>query len=117
VPQLTTDVGLTYTYEGTTTYWVEPSTGAVVDMQSEEVRRVGVQLPGGPSVPPSITVYDVSLAMTEASVRQAAAGARDDRDALRLYGRTLPLVLTIVGTLGVLAAILVAVTRPPRRQP
>jgi hypothetical protein len=108
VPRLTADVPLTYTYESTSTYWVEPETGVVVDVERTEIRKVGLELPGTP-VPPSIVVYDVTTAVTDASVSEATDDATDGRDAIRLFGTILPVVLLIVGILALLPAVAKAV--------
>jgi hypothetical protein len=103
LPQLTGDVPLTYTYEATSTFWVEPTTGIVVDSSQHEIRKVGMLLPGGQSVPPAFTVYDATLTDTAGSVREAANDATHNRNSIRLYGVTLPLILLVFGLLGLLA--------------
>jgi hypothetical protein len=115
LPQLTSDVPLNYTYESTTKYWVEPETGVVVDADRREVRKVGMELPGGRSVPPSIAVFDVSTSMVDASVTAAAGDASESRDQLNLYGTTLPLILGGAGALLLIVAIVVLATG--RRRP
>lgn len=112
IPQLTSDVPLNYTYESTSKYWVEPETGVVVDVDRREVRKVGMELPGGRSVPPSIPVYDVTTSVTDASVDEAADDATEARDALKLFGTTLPLVLLGLGVvLLILGIVLIATGR------
>jgi hypothetical protein len=116
VPRLTTDVPLTYSYESTSTYWVEPSTGIVLDVKREEIRKVGLELPGGASVPASIPVYDVSTAAADASVKDATKDASDGRDAIRLYGTILPVGLLILGLLALLPAVITLGARLGRRR-
>jgi hypothetical protein len=107
LPRLTADVPVTYTYESTSTYWVEPVTGVVVDVERTEIRKVGLELPGTP-VPPSIVVYDVTTAVTDASVGEAADDATDGRNAIRWFGTILPVVLLVVGLLALLPAVIKA---------
>jgi hypothetical protein len=117
LPQLRADVPLTYTYESTTKYWVEPTTGVVIDADRREVRKVGLELPGGRSVPPSIAVFDVNTSMVDASVAAAADEATDARDRLALYGTTLPLVLAGVGAVLLIVAIILFATGRRRPDP
>ena len=115
--QITTDVPLNYTYESTSKFWVEPTTGVVVDLDRKEIRKVGIELPGGRSIPPSIAVYDVSTSMTDDSVSAAADEANDARNQLSLYGTTLPLVLAGVGVVLLVVAIIMLATGRRRPDP
>jgi hypothetical protein len=108
LPQLGDPVSLSYTYEASATYWVEPTTGIVVDTTREEVRRVGLALPGG-RVLPVAPVFDVTTQFTEESVTDAANDAKDAQSQIDLYGQTLPLVLLVGGILAVLGGVLVLV--------
>ena len=42
LPSLGNPVPINYTYESTSTIWVEPTSGVVVDIQREEIRKAGV---------------------------------------------------------------------------
>ncbi len=104
-------VPLTYTHELTSTYWVEPTTGLVVDTQREEIRRAGLGLPSGGAVA-AVPIYDVATTFTEQSVNDAVADANDAKDSINLYGRTLPLVLLILGLIAlILGAVLLIASR------
>jgi hypothetical protein len=117
--QLVTQLGtqpvpLKYTYAQTATYWVQPTTGEVVDVQQEEIRSAGLGLPGG--VSPSLPVYDVVTKGTPASVSSATSTASHDANQLSLYGTTLPLIFLIVGAVLLIIGILFLVLgrrRPP----
>jgi hypothetical protein len=108
LPQLGDPVPLSYTYQATATYWVEPSTGIVVDTTREEIRKVGLSLPGG-RVLPVAPFFDVTTQYTDQSVTDAADDAKDGTNEIQLYGQTLPLILLVVGVLVLLggAALLV----------
>ncbi|HEX6870244.1 MAG TPA: porin PorA family protein [Micromonosporaceae bacterium] len=110
LPRLTEPVPLTYTYESTSTYWVEPTSGIVVDVQREEIRKAGLSLPGGASVPASIPVYDVTTAVTQDSQQAAAQDAQDARNTIDFFGKTLPLALLVLGALALIGAVILIVT-------
>jgi hypothetical protein len=114
LPSLTEPVQLAYTYSATATYWVEPNTGRVVDLQREEIRQAGL---ASLSSAPGIPIYDVSVHYTNASVTDAVNDAKSDSDKLTLYGKTLPLIFLIVGGVALIAGVLVLVLgrRSPRR--
>lgn len=113
LPRLTDPVQLAYTYSSTATYWVEPNTGRVIDVQKEEIRQAGLAaLSGVPGIP----VYDVSTRTTAASVNDAVNEAKTDSDNLTTFGKTLPLILLIVGAIALLAGVLLLLLgrrRPP----
>lgn len=106
LPQLTQPVPLSYTYQVTSTYWVEPTTGIVVDVHREEIRKAGLSA-GGKTLAAVLPVYDVATAYTSTSASDAASDAKDDKNTIDLVGTTLPLILLIVGILALLAALLV----------
>lgn len=105
-PQLTAPVPLTYTYEVRSTYWVEPTTGIVVDTERAEARKAGLSVQGR-TIAAVLPVFDVETAYTPATATEAADDAEDSKGALDLAGSTLPLVLLIAGILLLLAAVLV----------
>jgi hypothetical protein len=113
LPQLPNPVPLSYTYSSTATYWVEPTTGTVVDVQQEEIRSAELALPAG--VSPRVPVYDVSTRGTDASVASATSEASHDAHKINLYGRTLPLILLVVGAVLLVVGIVLLVLgrRPP----
>ncbi|GAA4445641.1 DUF3068 domain-containing protein [Phytohabitans houttuyneae] len=106
LPQTTQPVPLTYTYENKSTYWVEPSTGLVVDLQRQDVRKAGLSLQGR-TIAAVLPVLDADTAYTQASATEAAGDAKDKKDAIDLAGTTIPLILLIVGIVLLLAAVLV----------
>ncbi|HEY2948968.1 MAG TPA: porin PorA family protein [Micromonosporaceae bacterium] len=116
LPSTGQPVPLSYTYEVHSTYWVEPTTGSVIDVQREEIRRAGLQLPNGTTVADVLSVYDVTTKGTDASVKAAATDAQDKKDSLNAVRRTWPLSLLGVGVV-LLAVGLVLALRRPRPRP
>ncbi|GAA4724858.1 hypothetical protein Prum_100970 [Phytohabitans rumicis] len=115
LPQVTQPVPLSYTYEAQTTYWVEPRTGLVVDVQRAETRKAGLSVQGR-TIAAVLPVFDVAVAYTSASAGEAASDAKDKKDTLDLADTTLPLILLIVGILLILAAVvLFLLTRTARK--
>jgi hypothetical protein len=109
LPRLADPVPLSYTYEATSTFWVEPTTGLVVDTDREEIREAGIGEPGG-TVLASVPVYDVSTSFTEQSVTDAANEAKDKKSQITTFGKTLPSILGIVGALLVIGGLVLALT-------
>jgi hypothetical protein len=105
LPRLPQPVTLAYNYQVNATYWVEPTTGLVIDTQREEVRTAGIVLPGN-TVAGAIPVFDVTTAYTSGSVNSAASDAKDKKGTIDLLGSTLPLILLIIGILALLAALI-----------
>lgn len=114
LPQLGDPISLSYTFQTNSTYWVEPTTGIVVDLERKETRNVGLGLPSG-GVLPVAPVYDVSTSFTDQSVTDAVDEATDKKNQIQAYGTTWPLILLIVGILAILAA--VALFLVSRRRP
>mgnify|MGYP001820250508 CR=1 FL=1 len=93
-------VPLEYTYGFDKTYWIDPTTGVLIDIDVSEQRYVGV--PGMPV--PLATVYDLNYTPTQESINDAIKDADDNGGMLNLFGTTVPfaaggvgLVLLILG--------------------
>jgi hypothetical protein len=114
LPQLADPVPLSYTYEATSTFWVEPTTGIVVDVDREEIRKAGIVGPGG-SMLAAVPIYDVTTKFTEQSVTAASNDAKDKKDDLTLYGTTLPWILAGLGALLLVVGLVLALTGRRRR--
>jgi hypothetical protein len=113
LPRLTQPVPLSYTYQVNSTYWVEPTTGLVVDTQREDTRNAGITV-SGQSLPAILPVFDVSTTYTSNSVANAANDAKDNKNTIDLLRTTLPLILLIAGVLALLGALLAfLLTRRP----
>jgi hypothetical protein len=109
LPQTTEPVPLSYTYESTATYWVEPTTGVVVDTEREEIRKAGVGS-GALSVT-GLPIYDVTTRYTSASVTAAATDAKNARDSARVFGTVVPWALAGVGAVLLVVGLVLALTR------
>lgn len=99
--QLPDEVPLGYVYSVETRYWVEPTTGIVVDLVKDETRSVVLDVEGLSSLPVA-SIYDVTFQSTSESVAAAVADARDASSTLGLFGTTLPIGLAVAG-LGLIA--------------
>jgi len=101
LPGLPDEVPMSYTSGGTVTYWVEPTTGQIVDNSRQIIRTGTIGGPGGSSLA-TVPVYNVDTRFTEESVIAAGREAADRRDSLNAAGRVWPWIL---GTLGLLALV------------
>jgi hypothetical protein len=95
LPTLPDPVPLKYVYEYEAIYWVEPITGMNIDVQRHEVRSVALE--AGGQLIPLVAVFDIEYEATEASIEEAVDDAREIKDALTLWGSTIPYVLIVVG--------------------
>jgi len=95
LPTLPDPVPLKYVYEYEAKYWVEPTTGMNIDVQRHEVRSVALE--AGGQLIPLVAVFDIEYEATEASIEEAVEDAQEIKDALTLWGSTIPYVLIVVG--------------------
>jgi hypothetical protein len=114
LPALPNPVPLQYAYEASTTYWVEPTTGTVVDIQRQEIRTASITGPDGSPLG-QLPVYDVQTQFSESSVATAGREASDRRSGIVTAGTVAPWVLASLGILALLAALIGL--RMARRQP
>ncbi|HEY7223170.1 MAG TPA: porin PorA family protein [Micromonosporaceae bacterium] len=113
LPGLPDQEPVTYDYQASTTYWVEPTTGAIVDVSRQEIRTGTIAGPGGATLA-TLPVYNVSTRFTDDSVAAAGRYAADQRSTYKAVGRVWPWVL---GSLGVLALIVALLGMFLRRRP
>ena len=116
LPQLSNPVPLSYTYESTSTYWIEPTTGVVVDTEREDIRKAGIVGPGS-KVLAAVPVYDVTTKFTSQSDTDAASDANDAKSTINTYGKTLPWILAVVGIIALIAGLVLAMTGRGRGKP
>jgi hypothetical protein len=110
-------VPLNYTYEYFGEYWVEPTTGVLIDTHKVEIRKVTVpqelmaslaeaigKLPV--QVDPAvlsgalpITIQHLEYQGTAESVEEAKKDAEDAKSQLQLFGTTLPIAAIVAGLL------------------
>jgi hypothetical protein len=114
LPTLPDPVPLTYLYGAQNTYWVEPTTGRIVDSQVQETREATIAGPGGATVA-ALPVFDGNSTFTDQSVAAAGSEALDRRNSLNASGRTWPWVLGTLGALALIAGLLGLMMR--RRTP
>ena len=107
LPNLPDEVPLKYTYEYETTYWVEPTTGVLIDYSKHEARKVALELPGLPGPVPVTSVFEQSYRTSAASVEDAVKDAKDAKSQLDTFGTTLPLALVVAGLVLVVVGVLV----------
>lgn len=110
LPNATT-VPLGYTYEGATTYWVDPATGIVVDLSTTEKESGGLALPGG-QVVPVLPVLADTYKGTQASVQAAVTDAKNGGGTITLLGLTLPVIFAAVGFVLLVLAVVLWLRRP-----
>ena len=108
-------VPLNYTYQVTATYWVEPTTGEIVDLQEHEVRTL--VLKAGSTVVPITPILDVSYTSSPSQLKAAVADARKDARQVNLLYRTVPIALLVVGVLLLGLAAVALLFRRPRLRP
>jgi hypothetical protein len=121
IPGDTIPLQYTYAYEGK--YWIDPTTGIMIDTEKHEVRKAGISdeilaqtplanLPEEQKDGARVTVSDYTYKTTDASVQDAKKDAQDKGGAIKLYGTTLPLIGIVIGALLLAAGIVMAIRAP-----
>ncbi len=115
--RLPASLPLNYTYKSDSTFWVEPTTGVIVDQQTSETR--GIVLPASVlgSALPVATLSQFTYRYTPESVTAAADDAKSKASTLTLLDTTLPLIVGLLGAALVIAAgvgYLIERRRPPQ---
>jgi hypothetical protein len=82
-------VPISYTYSFEKAYWVEPTTGVLVDVDVFESRAAMIQSPDG-SMVPLAEIQQLRYAATPASIEDAVADANDAISSMRLFGQWVP---------------------------
>jgi Porin PorA len=98
LPTLPDPIKFSYTYQISSTYWVAPASGNVVDLQQHEVRTLALALGGATAAPTPLTpVMDISFAAPATTLAAAAKDARHNDQAVTLIYTTVPLALLLGG--------------------
>jgi Porin PorA len=97
-------VPLGYVYQATSTYWVAPATGIVVDANTDEKEVAGVALPNGKIVPVLPVLAD-SYKFSSSSVQGAVTDANNGSSTINTFGTILPIVAGVLGFLLVVLAV------------
>jgi hypothetical protein len=96
-------IELEYTYEFAATYWIDPVTGILIDIEKNDVRKaypVEGQLPI--EIEP-FTVYNLNYTTTPETRLAAIEDAESNGGLLNLFGTLLPIAGLIAGALATLA--------------
>jgi hypothetical protein len=115
-----TTVPLQYFYSYEASYWIEPTSGVMLDTTKHELRTVGLadsaitgtplaQLPEAQRAAMRIPVSDFTYSQNDQSVKDAAQQAKDAAGAIGLFGTTLPIILIILGALALVGSGMVVV--------
>ena len=98
-------VPLTYTFAFDKTYWVEPNTGVLIDIDVMESRAVALAVPGAPAPVALAEVQHLEYVTTAASVQDAVNDANDGINQLNLFGVYVPAILILLGAIGIIGGI------------
>ncbi len=97
-------VPLSYVYQATSTYWIAPATGIVVDANTTEREFAGVALPNGKIVPVLPVLAD-SYKYSSSSAQGAVTDANNGSSTIDTFGTIVPIVAGVLGFLLVVAAV------------
>lgn len=89
-------VPMEYTFQDDSTFWVDPTTGLVIDVQRAQKRTAEIAVPGAQPLP-FLPVVAVTYQDTAASAKNAADQARSGQTAINWLGVYLPIILLVVG--------------------
>jgi hypothetical protein len=106
-------VPLSYTYRFSSTFWIAPDSGVVVDMRQHDVRTTNIVTPAG--LVPVAPGMDMTYAFTPSTVAGAVDDAKSAASMLDLVNTTVPLAALLIGLACVVAGVVLAV--PRRRHP
>jgi hypothetical protein len=102
LPALPDPIPFTYLYEYATEYWVEPTTGMLIDYTKDETRILAIQ------VDPSIVsigmvpvggVFQLIYEQSDQSIADAKQDAEDGKGTINLFGTIIPFAAIGVGAL------------------
>ncbi|HXW43650.1 MAG TPA: porin PorA family protein, partial [Streptosporangiaceae bacterium] len=101
-----TAIPLAYTYQATSTYWVAPDTGIVVDVSTTDTEEGAIALPTGKTIP-LLPVLAGSYKATSSSLQAAVKDANNGSSTISTWGMWVPIAAAVVGfVLLVIAVIL-----------
>ena len=87
---------MAYTFQDDSTFWVDPDTGLVIDVQRNQQRIAAIALPTGTPVP-LIPAVAATYETTPASPKQAADDASNGSNVIRWLGVYIPIILLVLG--------------------
>jgi hypothetical protein len=112
LPTLADPVPFSYTYQVDATYWIEPATGIIVDLQEHEVRTLALKV--GSDLVPITPVMDISYTSSPTELAASVKDARHKADLVNLAYKTLPLILLVAGIVLLLGGLILAAVRTNR---
>lgn len=92
LPLLPDPVPLSYVYQYATEYWVEPTTGVVIDYVKEEARLLTLATA-------EVDVFRLSYQATDQSIADAKKDAEDGKMMMSLFGTIIPYAAIGLGAL------------------
>lgn len=104
-------VPLQYYYEYTGEYWIEPTSGVIIDTKKFEKRQAGLPdeilanvpqlaaLPEEQRAAARVTVSEFTYWGLDETIADAKKDAEDAKDTIQLYGTTLPIAAIVAGLL------------------
>jgi hypothetical protein len=102
-------VPLGYTYRFSSTFWIAPDSGIVVDMRQHDVRTTNIVT--GDGLVPVAPVMDMTYAFTPSTVAGAVDDAKSAANLLDLVNTTLPVAALLIGLALLVASLVLAVPR------
>lgn len=115
LPLLPETIPLSYTYEFSATYWIDPTTGILIDIEKNDVRKAVIS--GLPLDLDPIEVYNLRYTPTEESLEAAVDDAEDNGRLLTLGETTGPVGLWLLGGLLIVGGAFLLLRRSPEEQP
>jgi hypothetical protein len=115
LPELPAEVTMAYTFQDDSTFWIDPNTGLVIDVQRNQQRVAAIALPNGTTVP-LIPAVAATYQTAPASAQKAADDARHGRTVIRWLGVYLPIILLALGFVLLVLAGGLGLLRGRRRQ-
>jgi len=102
LPALPDPIPFTYLYEYATEYWVEPTTGMLIDYTKDESRILALQV--DPSIVsigivPVGSVFSLNYQASDQSIADAKQEAEDGKSTINLFGTIIPYAAIGVGAL------------------
>jgi len=102
LPFLPPQLPIIYSYEFEATYWVDPTTGILIDINKHDIRKATVVVPGVSLDVPPLEVYNLTYQATPESLEAAVDDARSNGNRLKLGRTTGPITLFVLAGLSLL---------------
>ncbi len=116
LPALPDPLPLRYTYSFEARFWVDPTTGILVDVERHDLREAVLEIDFLPAPVPITAVYDLNYTSSAETLAEAVDDAKDDGGRLTLFRSTLPNSAFLIGGLLLLGGGGFAWFTRPRRE-